>query len=268
MTKRLSAVFTSGALVGVIAMLVGRALAGGIPSAALHYAGKLEDDSGHALGGEHAIQINFWDSDEAQDTPLCQTASETVKLAGGRFSLTLPERCTDAIKEHPNVEVELLLNGVPTAKRKLGAVPFAIESGHALSADAASGGLRAALEELDRKKRAVSAIDMRDACPPKAAANTDLLTVNFQLDTEATVHLTGNMPRNFNGRADLELWVDGSRRNIAITYTNVMAWVGGHSEWTGTLPAGDHVASLRSPTPDAWGCRRTHGSTLTALIFE
>jgi hypothetical protein len=292
--------FIAGAVVGVVAMIVGRALAGAVPTTKpLRYAGQLEDVDGNALSGERAIQINLWNEDAPDDNlPLCQVSNAKVPLDAGRFSLELPEACENAIKKQPNTQVEVLVDGVSLGKRKLGAVPYALEAAHALSAeqateaaharqadqteravaaehaqtaDAPSGELQATIDSLSRKTRIVSQVDRRP-CRAPAKPGTDLLTISFTLSKKTAVQVTGQMNRLYMGRADLELNVDGEARNWAITHTSVLENVSGYVSWTGELPEGDHVAALRGRPglPDAadiWGCGANHG-VLSALLFE
>jgi hypothetical protein len=51
------------------------------------------------------------------------------------FQLSLPKACSDAISDNPDVWSELEVDGVPFGRTKLGAVPYAIEAQHALTAD-------------------------------------------------------------------------------------------------------------------------------------
>jgi hypothetical protein len=274
MLKRYSAVFLSGAFVGVIVVLVSRAGAGGVPAtAALRYAGKFEDAKGEPITGQHAVQINFWDSEmPSNSAPLCFTRSQRMALDEGRFSIALPDKCADAIRDHADVWSEVLLDGVSMGTTKLGAVPYALEAEHALRADAASGTLQTTIDSLSRKTRIVSAVDQRNGCPPAGEVGTPLLTINFTLSKETAVQITGNMIRLFAGRADLELMVDNVSRFEAITNTSAKDWTTAHVEWTGTLSEGDHSAWFqgRPGYPDAadlWGCGPGYG-TLAALLFE
>jgi len=285
MDKRLCGVFIGGAVIGVIATLVSRAGAGGMPTPKqLRYAGRLENADGTPLTGTPAIQISLWNEDKPDDNlPLCQVSMSKVPLDVGRFSIELPDACTEAIKEHANVQVEVRVEGAGLGKRKLGAVPYAIESAHtlesdhaaeskhALSADSASGELQTTIESLSRKTRVVAARDERP-CFSVATPGTDLLKVDFTLSRDTAVHVTGDMIRHYMGRADLELVVDGTAQHWAIAHTETANWMTAHVAWTGILPAGDHFAALRGreKTPDVnniWGCGPTHGG-MSVLIFE
>ena len=71
----------------------------------------------------------------------------------GRFSVPLPAACATAVQGNPNVFVEVIVDRTPLGRAKAGAVPYAIEAGHATSADTASGAqgaLETRLAELQR----------------------------------------------------------------------------------------------------------------------
>jgi len=140
--KKRTLYFTASALVGAAiaaAFFAGRALAGGIPATgALTYSGFLQNASGDPLTGSHPIQVNFWNAATGGTAPLCQTPSTSIALDAGRFSIGLPDTCTSAVKANPNAWVEVLVDGVTLGRTKLGAVPYAVEAGHATSADTAT----------------------------------------------------------------------------------------------------------------------------------
>jgi hypothetical protein len=140
--KKRNLYITGSALVAVAlaaAFFAGRALAGGIPATgALTYSGLLQDVSGAPLTGSHAIQVNFWSAATGGTTPLCQTASASITLDAGRFSVALPDTCTDVVKANKDAWVDVLVDGVSLGRTKLGAVPYAVEAAHATSADTAT----------------------------------------------------------------------------------------------------------------------------------
>jgi hypothetical protein len=131
----------SGALALVAlggAFLAGRAFAGGIPAAgALAYSGRLEDASGTPLSGSRNLQIIFWNAKTA-GAKACETPSAPVELSGGRFTIALPETCTNSVKAAPDLWVEILVDGSALPRTKVGAVPYAVESAHAVNADNAA----------------------------------------------------------------------------------------------------------------------------------
>jgi hypothetical protein len=121
----------------------GRAWAGGIPSkGALTYSGVLQKPDGSPLTSTgHNLEIKLWSTGPTGGTLLCDTAvpAPTFTLDdSGRFSVQLDDSCTGAIGSNAGAFVELLLDGNTLGRTKLGAVPYAIEANHAVSADGAS----------------------------------------------------------------------------------------------------------------------------------
>lgn len=124
--------------------------AAGIPDAdVLTYSGYLEGADGAPLTGKHSIAVSLWESAEAT-SDLCTRSMSGVELKSGRFQVPLPGECTDAIKANPNLFIDVLVDGASLGRTKLGAVPFAVEAGHATSADAATAG-----GELDARVTAI-----------------------------------------------------------------------------------------------------------------
>lgn len=162
--KRRSHIFglavLSGAALVTIGFMAGRARAGGAPTAAaLTYSGSLNDAAGNPLSGKHNMEIELFDA--AKDgNPLCDTKAAALELVNGRFSMTLEEKCTTAVKGTPNAWAEVFVDGKSTGRTKLAAVPFALEATHATSADSASG----ALAQQIVPAGAVMAFDLA-ACP-------------------------------------------------------------------------------------------------------
>lgn len=118
-------------------LLAVRARADGIPEAdGMTYTGYLEDSAGEPLTGEHSIAVQFWESAEAEDD-LCMGKQDSAELQSGRFQVPLPISCSEAIQASPDVWVSVDVDGATLGRTKLGAVPYAIEAGHATTADEA-----------------------------------------------------------------------------------------------------------------------------------
>jgi hypothetical protein len=114
-----------------------RAAASGIPAtAALTYAGVLEDANG-PVNGPHNILLILYDAVTAGNN-LCQSASVALTLANGHFAVPLPDACTTAVGANPNVWVDVLVDGSDTGRTKIGAVPYAVEANHAENATTAA----------------------------------------------------------------------------------------------------------------------------------
>ncbi|MGE5785212.1 MAG: C1q-like domain-containing protein [Myxococcales bacterium] len=132
---------------GTAAILGPRLRAAGIPATnSLTYSGTLSKADGQPENGPHSILVYFWDTATGGVTPLCQTlpAATQTAVTNGRFTVALPDSCTQVIKANPDLYVEVTVDGSPVGRTKLGAVPYAMEANHAVSADRASAADRAA----------------------------------------------------------------------------------------------------------------------------
>jgi hypothetical protein len=86
----------------------------------------------------HNLEIKLWSTGPTGGTALCDTAvpAPTFTLDNsGRFSTQLDDTCIGA---NAGAFVEILLDGNTLGRTKLGAVPYAIEANHAVSADTAT----------------------------------------------------------------------------------------------------------------------------------
>ena len=118
------------------AFVSGRTSAEGIPgTGALVYAGRLEGANGVALSGTRNLEVKFWSAESGGSSPLCSSNSQPVALEQGRFEVTLPDECTAAVHANADVWVEVLVDGSSLGREKAGAVPYAVEAGHASEAD-------------------------------------------------------------------------------------------------------------------------------------
>ena len=163
---RLAALLSGAAVTAsVLTLMAVRARAAGIPEAdLLTYSGYLEDGDG-PLKGTHSIAVQFWASEDAADD-LCTGKLSSVELVSGRFQVPLPPSCAEAVKAGPDIWASVDVDGATLGRTKLGAVPFAIEAGHATSADTATSAATAAAAEGALDDR-ITAIE--DAGPGKSA---------------------------------------------------------------------------------------------------
>jgi hypothetical protein len=111
----------------------------------------------------------------------CEVRSATTAVAQGRFRVVLPDVCVAAVQANPDLYVEIEILGDALPRQKIGAVPYAVESGHAVSSDRAAVAVEAgrattaggALAQQVVPSGAVMAFDLA-ACPagwtPMAAA--------------------------------------------------------------------------------------------------
>lgn len=152
-------------------LFVVRARAAGIPDAeVLTYTGYLEDGNGAPLIGDHSIAVRFWEADTGGDA-ICSAELATAELVSGRFQVPLPATCAEAVQANPNLFVDVAVDGASLGRTKLGAVPYALEAGHATAADvasAAAGDLQSALDDAAATSEYVA-----DRLGPNPAAAVD-----------------------------------------------------------------------------------------------
>lgn len=150
---------SGGVVLSAAIFLAGRAWAGGAPATApvMTYAGVLEGADGKPLTGNQIVEVRLWPSATpgTSGKQLCAAGPKTVTLdAHGRFSIALDD-CVATIKAAADAWLEVLLetNGDSSSlgTTKVGAVPYALEAGHATAADtaaAATGALKKTLDKL------------------------------------------------------------------------------------------------------------------------
>ena len=133
-----SEILTLAMLIGtaILAYKMGAARADGPPDAnALTYSGVLEQANGTAFTGTHSVQLQIW-KDAAGAQPACAAPAPTPMDLGttGHFQVTLSAECQEAFKSQKDLWTEVFVDGNTTGKSKVGAVPYALEAGHAVSA--------------------------------------------------------------------------------------------------------------------------------------
>ena len=192
-----------GAGIAAAAFVGGRAWAGGIPAAgALNYSGLLQDPTGTPVSGTQYIEVKLWNDPTASAAAnlLCDTMTPSaVALTNGRFSITLPDKCTSQVSANSGVWAEVIVG--PTAnstaslgRAKIGAVPFAVEANHAVSADSAtaaataSGALATQLAQIQSAMHPASAfhayVKTATSIPNAAFTPVAFDTVEFDLASE------------------------------------------------------------------------------------
>ena len=149
--RRLAAYALIAVATSAATLLAVRARAAGIPdAAALTYTGYLENPDGTPVTGQKSIGIVVYDA-ETKGKAVCRLDPADVEPLAGRFQLTLPDDCNDAVKANPDLWLEVMVEGSLLGRSKLGAVPYAVEASHAVSADAASGELDARISALEAR---------------------------------------------------------------------------------------------------------------------
>jgi hypothetical protein len=156
-TWRRIAVGASALAGALIILIAARSRAAGIPEAdGMTYTGYLESSEGTPLTGEHSIAVQFWDSESAKDD-VCMGKLDAAELQSGRFQVQLPLSCSEAVKASPDVWVSVDVDGASLGRTKLGAVPFALEAGHAASASSATDALEDRIGALEARADVQSA---------------------------------------------------------------------------------------------------------------
>jgi hypothetical protein len=152
--QRLATAGASALSMGIVlGYLGGGAYAAGIPTSnALTYAGVLSDPGGVPLTGIKRIQISLFNRATPDGVIQCTAGPEMKTLVAGGFQMDLTA-CAKAINATPDLWVEVFVDGVSLGRAKLGAVPFALEAGHATASDSAS----AAAGPLDNRISALEA---------------------------------------------------------------------------------------------------------------
>jgi len=157
-----------GAAVGAVGAVGMQALAAGVPDVnALTYTGYLETPAGVPVTTLVNLNVSVYDA-EVAGNKVCEKAVMDLAPVAGRFQVELPDNCVAAVKANPNLWVEILVGGAALGRTKLGAVPYALEAGHATSADSATNATNATTATGALHTR----ITALEACPgdPQAPA--------------------------------------------------------------------------------------------------
>lgn len=112
-------------------------LADGIPTPnPLYYSGTLTE-AGQLVSGQRAITVNLWPDKTTQGTPLCSTvaSSPPADVVNGRFRIALASACKIVVNQNPNVYVEVIDGATSLGRAPVGAVPYAVEADHAVTAN-------------------------------------------------------------------------------------------------------------------------------------
>ena len=122
----------------VVAVVVGdrlrSAAAEGPPATTpLSFSGTLTE-GGVPADGSRDLTIRLFDAEEG-GTAVCSTTAAGATVRAGRFRVSLqhPE-CADVVAANPELWVEVVVGGAALDRMKVGAVPFALEAGRAISA--------------------------------------------------------------------------------------------------------------------------------------
>lgn len=128
---------------------IGRARATGTPTASpLTYSATLTDANGALLASPKSIVLQMWDAATA-GTQVCTVGPTTPPLTAGTFTLPLPETCVTAVRNNPNLWVEVFVEGTSMNRAPLGAVPYALEADRAVRAVGATGALDTRISAIE-----------------------------------------------------------------------------------------------------------------------
>jgi hypothetical protein len=205
---RLSLRWSVAAATGLIGLLVGVGVRADIPTTAvLFYAGTLED-GGEPLPGPASVEFRLFDALEG-GTETCHLPAQTIALQRGRFRLDVSD-CVDQVKANPDLYVEITVDGSPLPRKKIGATPYAVEAGHATTADqatsVATGGVDSAaiaddsIDTQDIADEAIGSAKIRnDSMSGEDIANGSILGVDIRDGEVGANHLsTGAAGANLN----------------------------------------------------------------------
>lgn len=122
-------------MVGVAFALVvgGFAVADGIPTTTpLTYSGVLQNSTGTPIATPQSMQLTLWDDATANASvnQKCVTPTQSITPdSEGRFQIVLDQACFEAVRSNPNLWVQVQVGATVLPRSKLGAVPYAVESG-------------------------------------------------------------------------------------------------------------------------------------------
>jgi microcystin-dependent protein len=126
----------------IVGYRVGRARANGIPqTGTMSYNGRLLSFGQPADSGTTPYMMSlamYVSGQESSGTPLCSTDPASVTVSNGAFTIPVPDACVPQVHANPNIDVVITVNGTVMPPRPLNAVPYAVETDHAVAADSAS----------------------------------------------------------------------------------------------------------------------------------
>jgi hypothetical protein len=180
----------SGSALGYVA---GRADSTGVPATqALTYSGVLTDAAGAPLSGTKNVQVALWDAPTGGTAPRC-TVMASVTLGAGTFQVILPDACTTAVHQTPDLYVEVSVDGAGLGRTKFGAVPFALEAD---TASNAAGPLAQQITDIGTKIQQTSCEDKGGGWDANAKTCTPFMRPTAQMYTAANrmAACTGEFP--------------------------------------------------------------------------
>jgi len=97
--------------------------------------------------------------------------------------------------------------------------------------------------------------DRSGGCPNTGRkAGTNLIAKKVTVKENSYVMVTGHMIRNFGGRADMYLRLNGKNVDWTLTYTPSKQWKDGQVYWVGSINKGSHTFSIVGSRTGVFGC--------------
>jgi len=130
MKKRFLILSCFSSLCLVLGYLIGHARANGIPTGgALVFSGVLEENN-TPVNDPRSFYATVFDAESAGNS-VCSTPPTVIQVNNGSFRLPLPSQCEDAVKQNPNLWIQIGVGTDVLPRTKLSAVPYALEAGRA-----------------------------------------------------------------------------------------------------------------------------------------
>jgi hypothetical protein len=204
---------------------------------------------------------------------LCSTDAVSTPVLDGHFRVALDASCPTAVSANPDAFVEVVVDGTTSLGRsKLGAVPFAVETKHAVTATSAAtataalaavGGLDqriSALESLQSGKLAGMWFASPGGCvsiQSSSWTNVNQTVVSFSVSAPVPVWATYSINVQLDSApasefVALRLAIDGTAADISATHyqpfsigDSKMNLVG---HYMGDMTAGAHTVQMQWAT--------------------
>lgn len=200
---------------------VRKANAFGIPEKqVLTYRGTLTDVNGTPATGTKNIQVTVWDNNPGGSAVCPSVAAPQTALVNGTFQVSLPDACAEAVRNSPDLWVEVSVDGASLGRSRFGAVPYAIE---ARTASNAAGALATAIEELRTKLASVFAAVPGTSAQYPGASCAALRDAGFKTSGNYWVKVPASADTKQTGKATL-VYCDQvtNEGGWALVYNSVM----------------------------------------------
>jgi hypothetical protein len=128
--RLLIAATAAASLLGATAVGYRLARAMGVPAAKpFYYSGTIEE-SGQLVDGMRDFTLRLWSDSMSTDGMFlkCTTIVTGAQVTRGRFRIPLDDTCTAPVHANPDLWVEVLVGNNALGRRKMGAVPYALEA--------------------------------------------------------------------------------------------------------------------------------------------